>query len=137
MTHGLTEADVRKLISEADFMADYGFQLAALHEGDCTLEVPYRPRFDRPGGVVSGPVFMAAADAAMWFAIMTRTPRGEMWVTAGMQTAFLDAARRETFQCRARVLTFRKRSAYGVAECTAPDGRLLTHHTITYARVVS
>ena len=35
----------------------YGFRVRASGDGECTLEVPFRPTFERPGGVVSGPVF--------------------------------------------------------------------------------
>lgn len=37
-------------------------------------------------------------------------------------------------RCRARVLKLGRRLVYGVAECLAGD-RLLTHHTLTYARM--
>jgi len=34
-------------------------------EGECTIDVPFRDEFKRPGGAISGPVFMAAADVAI------------------------------------------------------------------------
>jgi acyl-coenzyme A thioesterase PaaI-like protein len=76
---------------------------------------------------------MAAADAAMWIALMTRADE-VMAVTANLDTAFLGAARQEPVTCDARVLRFGRRLVYGTAECRGADGRLLTHHTITYAR---
>jgi uncharacterized protein (TIGR00369 family) len=128
------EAEVRRFLAEHAFLAAYGFQLRALQDGECTLEVPWSARWQRPGGVLSGPVFMAAADAAMWFAVLTRVGTEAMWVTADLKTAFLRAAREETVRCTARVLKQSASSAYGVAECVGEDGGLLTHHTVTYLR---
>ena len=56
-------------------------------------------------------------------------------MTAELNTAFLNAARRETVYCTARVLKLGKRVIYGVAECHDRAGKLFTHHTVTYARV--
>ena len=39
-----------------------------LHAG-----VPFRREWERPGGIVSGIVFMTAADVAMWLAIKTQS----------------------------------------------------------------
>ncbi len=130
----VSESDIRRLMTAEPFIALYGFELRALGDGECTIEMPFDERFNRPGGVVSGPVYMAAADAAMWFALMTRYGQSEMWVTADMTTAFLRAAERENFRCTARVLKASARSAYGVAECVGTTGELLTHHTLTYLR---
>jgi len=54
-----------------------------------SIEAPFRDEFERPGGTVSGPVFMAAADVAIWLAVVTRRGTGETWVTADLKTAFL------------------------------------------------
>lgn len=88
----------------------------------------------RPGGRVSGPVFIAAADAAVWFALMTHLGSQDQAVTSEMTTSFLQAARQEPFLCTARILKWGRRLIYGVAECTSHDERLLTHHTVTYIR---
>src|SRR5881409_2327575 len=77
---------------------------------------------------------MAAADVAMWLAILTRLGAGDGSVTASLNTAFLGAARKESFSCTARVLKLGRRLIHGVAECVTADGRLLTHHTVTYMR---
>jgi len=84
--------------------------------------------------VIGGPAFMAAADVAMWLAILTRLGAGDGSVTASLTTAFLGAARKEGFTCTARVLKLGRRLIHGVAECMTADGRLLTHHTVTYMR---
>ena len=98
------------------------------------LDVPFQPLFERPGGIVGGQVFMAAADVAMWLAIMTRLGASDGSVTAGMTSAFLDAARHEPFRCTARIVKLGRRLVYGVAESVSGSGRLLAHHSLTYAR---
>jgi uncharacterized protein (TIGR00369 family) len=130
----VTREDLARVLAGAAFQAGYGFRVSACGDGVCTVEVPFRPVFERPGGVVSGPVFMAAADAAMWMAVLTRLGVDDTSVTVELRTAFLSAARQEDFTCTARVLKWGRRLIYGVAECAAGDGRLLAHHTIWYAR---
>ncbi len=134
MVLAATKTQLRGLLSEAPFARIYGFKLRAFANGKCTLEVPFRATFERPGGLVSGPVFMAAADVAMWLAIATRLGASDMSVTAKMTTAFLNAARQENFQCTAKILKLGTRLIYGTAECITSGGKLLTHHTMTYIR---
>ena len=51
---------------------------------------------------------MAAADVAMWLAIMTRLGITDMSVTIEMTAAFLNGARNEDFHCTARILKMGK-----------------------------
>jgi acyl-coenzyme A thioesterase PaaI-like protein len=79
---------------------------------------------------------MAAADCAMWLAIKRHIGLEHDAVTSELNTAFLNAARRETVYCTARVLKLGKRVIYGTAEChDRSRGRLFTHHTVTYSRI--
>ena len=129
-----TLGELRRVLAGAGFARAYGFRLAAAADGECTVEVPFDRSLERPGGIVAGPIFMAAADAATWLAILTRLGPADRSVTVDMKTAFLAAARQESFHCRARVLKWGRRLIYAVAECVSPRGRLLTHHTVIYAR---
>jgi uncharacterized protein (TIGR00369 family) len=133
MPSSLTQSELEHLLTKAAFNKVYGFSLHSHGDGECTLAVPFREEFLRPGNIVGGPVFMAAADLAMWLAIATRLGANEDCVTVEMKTNFLGAAREE-FLCSARVLKIGKRIVYGTAECVTRDGRLLTHHTLTYIR---
>lgn len=134
MAVAVSEAELRDILASAPFTRAYGFRLASIGEGACVLDVPFRTTFERPGGIVSGQVFMAAADVAMWFAIMTRLGKTDGSVTAQMSTSFLGVARREPFRCAARVLKLGRRLVYGVAECVNGEGKLLAHSSLTYAR---
>jgi uncharacterized protein (TIGR00369 family) len=129
----VTRSDLEQLLSKAVFNQGYGLALHSHGDGECTLAVPFRQEFLRPGGIVGGPIFMAAADVAMWLAIATRLGTDEDCVTVEMKSNFLSAAR-EDFLCIARVLKLGKRIVYGTAECKTREGKLLTHHTLTYIR---
>jgi uncharacterized protein (TIGR00369 family) len=128
------EEELTQLLNEVAFTRNFGFALHAIEDGECSINVPFQEWFERPGGIVSGQVFMAAADVAMWLAIKTRLGLDDASVTAEMKTNFLGAAKRSEFRCTAKVLKFGRRLIYGVAECVTSDGRLLTHHTVTYIR---
>jgi acyl-coenzyme A thioesterase PaaI-like protein len=121
------------LLGANEFTRKPGLRATWLGDGECVLTAPYSPEYDRPGGIVSGQLYMHAADVAFWLAIKTRLGLQDGSVTSGMTTAFLGSARLEGFSCRARLLRLGQRLIYGEAECTAA-GRLLTHHTLTYAR---
>ena len=130
-----TKRELAALLVRSRFLRGYGMRLHAVSDAECTLAVPFRRAFERPGGTVNGPVFMAAADCAMWLAIKRLIGIESDAVTAELNTAFLNAARRQTVYCTARVLKMGKRSIFGTAECHDGKGRLFTHHTVTYARV--
>jgi len=130
-----TAGELRRLLARAPFAKTYGFRVKRVTDGECTVEVPFRKSLERPGGIVCGPALMAAADAATWLAILTRLGAGDGSVTLGMTTTFLAAARREGFRCSARVVRWGRRVVYAVAECVAAEGRILSHHTVTYVRV--
>jgi len=135
MSVAVTEAELRRLLAESPFINQYGFRFYAMGEGQCTIEIPFQEAFERPGNIVSGPVLMAAADVAMWLAIMTRIGQAaEMTLTVEMKTAFLAAAKREDVLCTGTVLKLGARLVYGVAECRTRTGLLVAHHTLTYIR---
>src|SRR5207249_9157667 len=101
MTLASTEADLRRVLEGVAFTRSYGFRLRAIADGQCTLEVPFQAAFERPGGIVSGQVFMAAADVAMWLAIMTRLASGAGRGRAGWTGASWGPERRGRFRCPA------------------------------------
>lgn len=127
-------AELNDLLAAHEFTGRMRMRVLSVGDGECELEVPYLPDHDRPGGIVSGHVYTHAADVAFWLAIKTRLGLADASVTSSMTTAFLGSASREALRCRARVLKLGRRLIYGSAECMAGD-RLVTHHTLTYARM--
>jgi len=85
----VTAHELQQLLSDVAFTKNYGFRLSTIAEGACTLHVPFQAAFERPGGLISGQVFMAAADVAMWLAIMTKLGTTDQSVTVELTTAFL------------------------------------------------
>jgi uncharacterized protein (TIGR00369 family) len=130
----ITVAGLNALLDGHEFTRRMRLRVVSLGDGECELEVPYQPEYDRPGGIVSGQVYIHAADVAFWLAIKTRLGMDDGSVTSSMSTAFLGSASRQPLQCRARVLRLGRRLVYGAAECLA-GGRLVAHHTLTYARM--
>jgi len=131
----VTRDELGQILSDSPFARIYGLRLDSFAGGQCCLIMPFQESLERPGGIVSGSVLMTAADAAMWLAIMTRLGKNVMTVTSGMTSAFLSSAKQEDVRCTARVLKLGKKLVYGVAECESDRGALLSHHTLTYARL--
>ncbi|HTP89428.1 MAG TPA: PaaI family thioesterase [Bryobacteraceae bacterium] len=134
MKLAVTQDELNAMLAGVPFAESYGFRVIGIGDGRCTVLVPFRRELERPGGLVAGAAFMAAADVAMWLAIKTRLGLDDASVTAEMKTSFLNSARNEEFHCAARLLKCGRRLIYGVAECVGEKGALLTHHTLTYIR---
>lgn len=127
----MTVSDLNQLLNSLEFTRRFGFRVIAAGDGTCEMLVPYLPEHDRPGGIVSGQVYMHAADVTFWLAVKTRLGQAEEYVTSNMTTAFLGSARAHDFMCHARVIKTGRRLIYGEAECRVGD-KTLTHHTLTY-----
>ena len=132
----VSPAELDGLLRAHPFTRRLGLRVVGLDEGECEVEVPYRRENDRPGGIVSGQVYMHAADVAFWLAIKTRLGLDDGSVTSSMTTAFLGSARGEPVRCRASVLRLGRRLVYGCAECLVGE-RMVAHHTLTYARMAA
>jgi acyl-coenzyme A thioesterase PaaI-like protein len=131
MSPTVTVDELNQILDRQEFTRRYQFRVTAAGDGTCELLVPYLPENDRPGGIVSGQVYMHAADVAFWFAVKTRLGTDNEYVTSSMTTAFLGAARARDFTCHARIIKAGRRLIYGDAECRTGD-KTLTHHTLTY-----
>jgi uncharacterized protein (TIGR00369 family) len=125
---------LQQVIDRSRFLRPYGFRIVTANQDKCMLELPHKTALERPGGIVSGPALMAAADCAMWLAIKARIGVENDALTSELNTAFLAPARGEHVYCTARILKMGKRRIYGVAECHGKKGNLFSHHTLTYVR---
>ena len=126
---------LQKLLDSTPFLRLYGFRVHSASRNSCTIRVPHRPTFERPDGIIGGPILITAADVAMWLAIYTRLSLEERAVTVEMKTNFLRSLRKQPFLCRARVVKLGRQLVYGTADCYAPGRGLLAHHTLTYIRL--
>jgi uncharacterized protein (TIGR00369 family) len=133
MSLAVSPEEISRILAESEFLQGFGFVLDSLDDGVCALRFPFQSRFERPGGVVTGIVVMAAADLAMWFAIMTRLgAAAERSVTIDLATSFVRGARSEDIVTTARILSVGDSAIYGVADSCGADGRLIAHHTANY-----
>lgn len=130
-----SKQNLQAMLDRSRFLCPWGFRVASLADGECTLELPHRRALERPGGIINGPALMAAADCAMWVAIKARIGLEHDALTAELNTAFLSPANGRNVYCTARILKFGGRRIYGVAECHDGGGKLYSHHTLTYARI--
>lgn len=132
-TTDVTRERLERLMTTQTSVRPYDFQLESFSSGCCTIRIPSSPNVQGPGGILAGPVFMAAADFTMWLAMVTCDEAAERAVTVDLMTKFLSNSHDEDVLCTARLLKWGRRLIVGLAECTTEEGRLLTHHTITYS----
>jgi uncharacterized protein (TIGR00369 family) len=129
-----TKKQLQALLDKSAFIRHYGFRLVRSDLKSCVIELPHKALLERPGGIVNGPALMAAADCAMWLAIKTKLGMDKDALTSELNTAFLAPAKGEPVYCTARILKLGRRRIYGTAECHGKDGRLFSHHTVTYVQ---
>src|SRR5260370_20781442 len=113
MVLAVTETELHQLLTEVSFTKQFGFRLHSFADGECTMLVPFQKDFERPGGIVAGQVFMAAAGVAMWLAIMTRLCKDRKAVSAAMKTNFLNRAPQANLPCHAKILKLGRPLTYG------------------------
>lgn len=108
-----------------------------VREGDggrTLLRMPFRPEMIRPGGTISGPTIMAAADAAMYAAILSRLGRVEMAVTQNININFLARPQPAALLAEAEIIRLGRRSAVmEVRVFSEEDNALVAHVTGIYA----
>lgn len=128
--------ELQAVLDRSPFAQQYGFRVEFAGTNTATILCPGKAVALRPDGIMSGPIFMAAADVAMWMAIIrTLGPEAESTITVEMKTNFVSAlVGAADFRCTANILKAGGRLVFGTAECRAIEGRLLTHHTMTYIR---
>ena len=128
-----TREQLQALLDGSDFTREYGMEVRELEIGRCTVEMPFREHYVRPGGVIPGFIYMTAADVTMWLAIFTLLgERATLSVTTDMRTSFLAGLVGAPFLCRAHVIDDGEQLLFGTADCVDLTGRVLTHHALTY-----
>ena len=70
MNQALAVERLQRMLDEHEFTSAYGFRVVSVGGGEATVVAPFLKRWERPGGIVSGQVYMNAADCAMWLAIL-------------------------------------------------------------------
>ncbi|MGI9335358.1 MAG: PaaI family thioesterase [Gammaproteobacteria bacterium] len=115
-------------------IASLGLTVEAVGDGEVSVRAPYRAEFGRPGGTVSGPVMMAAADFAMYAAVISRIGLESMAVTTSLNMNFLSRPPPADVIATARLLKLGTRLAVGEVSVYSIDGdTLVAHATCTYS----
>src|SRR5438128_12598247 len=113
--------ELERTLATTPFAEIYGFVLVSIEDDSCTLRIPFRPAFERPGGIIAGPVYMAAADVSMRLAIKARYG-DESPLTSSMVTHFVGRGSRSDVVCRARIVRAGRRMILGIAERSSDKG---------------
>jgi uncharacterized protein (TIGR00369 family) len=112
---------VRAEITIADFDAiiredlpwpyETGMHAEAIDRGRAALRLPFRPSMLRPGGVVSGPIIMALADACMFAVVLSAIGKVKLAVTTSFSINFLYGASPADLLAEGTMLRLGKRLA--------------------------
>jgi uncharacterized protein (TIGR00369 family) len=133
--HHPSSEELKNILAQTPFGKLYNFKLVSHGDGHCAIKVPFSKDIERPGGIVAGPVYFACVDVAMWLAIMTELGTKVQTVTTELNSTFLSSAKEEDIIGSATVLKLGRTQIFGSAECRSISGKLLTYHTISYARI--
>jgi uncharacterized protein (TIGR00369 family) len=121
------------LLDRSPFGPWWGFVVQSVEPGVARVDLPVRPEFFRPGGVLQGGCVMTLADVTCWIAVLAATAADSSAVTVHQSSDFLAAAR-TGLTCRSALLRTGRSVLYGTASTWDSAGRLISHHTITYLR---
>lgn len=131
----ITTHEFNRIVAEELPLArGLGVRLETIERGRSVIRIPFDDALLRPGGTVAGPVMMAAADAAMYAAIMSELGTVKQAVTTNLNINFLRRPGPGDIIAEGRVLKLGRRLA--VLEVTIrSDGSdaPVAHATGTYS----
>ena len=110
-------------------------KIVELNDEETVVHFPIDKRHWRPGGSVSGPTLFAAADAALYIAILGRFEAMKAAVTTALNINFLNKAHGNTvIVAKCRLLKIGSRQVVGeVSLFDQNTDELVAHATGTYA----
>ena len=131
----ITTDEFNRIVAEELPLArGLGVRLETIERGRSVIRIPFNDALLRPGGTIAGPVMMAAADAAMYAAIMSELGTVKQAVTTNLNINFLRRPSPGDIIAEGRVLKLGRRLA--VLEVTIrSDGSdsPVAHATGTYS----
>lgn len=109
----ITKDEVHRFTEEdSPFGKHYGFAVETLGDGHAVVRLPMKAEHAREGGTVAGPVLFAAADYAMYVAILTMRPDAFSAVTANLNINFLRRPPAKDVIADCRVMKLGKRFSF-------------------------
>jgi uncharacterized protein (TIGR00369 family) len=124
--------ELQHWVDESPFGPWWGLQVESVAKSSAVVRLPYRPEFQRLGGVLQGTCVVVVADVAMWIAIIATVAGGERALTVNLATDYLAPARSDIIGT-ATLLKVGRRLIVGSIETRTPDGTLVAVHRSTYA----
>ena len=109
----MTIADIEKFLGEHFARANAFGKIEELTDEGLRMRVPFRPEFLRPGGTLSGPTLMSAADTAMYLLVLSQIGPVALAVTTSLDIHFLRRPAPRDLFADARLLKLGKRLAVG------------------------
>lgn len=109
-------------------------EVLSVSPGGARIRFPYDARYLRPGGVISGPTLMAAADTAMYACVLAHVGPDLMAVTTDMTLHFLSRTVAGDITAEATIVKLGRRlvvMAVAVRDC---HGNETVHVTGSYMR---
>jgi uncharacterized protein (TIGR00369 family) len=131
----MSETEVVALLDRvlAPWVRALGLKPVSVTDEGATLRLPFSGELRHSGGVISGQVFMAAADTAMIVAISAALGEFKPMTTVSQNISFMRAVRNGDVLVTARVLRMGRNLVFGEVELTDEDGKMAVHATTTYA----
>lgn len=122
------------LAAELSFCLEMGISCEAVERGRAVVRFAYDERWIRPGEIVCGPVLMAMADAAVYFAIFSEVGIVPLAVTNELKVNFLRPAVGHDVVATAHLHKLGRRVAYASVDLVEPHApeRLVAHATASY-----
>jgi uncharacterized protein (TIGR00369 family) len=132
---GLQADQVEALIREWIPMArQIDLRVEAIDAHGARIRIPFDEANKRPGGSVSGPVLMAAADTAMYAAILGALGEVAMAVTSNLNINFMQRPGEVDIIAQGKILKLGKRIAYCEVDIfTSESEDLVAHVTGSYS----
>jgi uncharacterized protein (TIGR00369 family) len=113
---------------------DIDLRVESVTETSALIRIPFDEKNKRPGGSVSGPVLMAAADTAMYASILGMVGEVAMAVTSNLNINFMQRPGEVDIIAEGKILKLGKRIAYCEVELFTSESRdLVAHCTGSYA----
>lgn len=113
---------------------DIDLKVEEVRHGFARIRIPFQDKHLRPGGTISGPVMMTAADTAMYVAILGSLGEMAMAVTSNLNINFLKRPQQKDLLAEATILKLGKRIAFCEVglRCEGSD-ELVAHVTGSYS----
>lgn len=112
----------------------FGAKITAVEEDALEVTLPFKDRFLRPGGTISGPAMMTLADTAMFYLVLSQVGPSQVAVTSSLSINFLRRPEPADLIARAEMQKLGRTLAVGTVTMRSEgQDKPVAHATVTYA----